>query len=383
MNEEVQTGKPVVFPVLVEKKAPKSGVASIFSKPLSISSFSSFILHPSSFFLLGFLALITVAVLAVAIGSVFIPPVSILKILAVQVLPTGWVDVSSILPADAVVIWQLRMPRVVVAALVGASLGLVGAQMQGLFRNPLASPDITGTSAGGAFGAVVAIAAGLSVRSMFYIPLFSFIGSFATLFFVYAIATRRGRTPVSTLLLAGVAVSALIGALTSLVISMAWVKWEVGQEITFWLMGGLDSRLWSHVLLILPCFLIGALIATIHARELDILLSGEETARSLGVDIETVKRTVLVGAALLTGGAVAVSGVVGFIGLVVPHIVRLLIGPKHRKLLPASALLGAILVIVADLLARTLNHPQEIRLGIVTAVIGAPFFLHLLLKREA
>ncbi len=344
--------------------------------------FSSFILHPSSFFILGVVGLALVAVLAISIGSVHIPPVVVLKVLALKVLPVGWVDATGISAADAAVVWSLRIPRVLVAAFVGASLGLVGAQMQGLFRNPLASPDITGTSAGGALGAVVAIAAGLSVRSMFYIPIFSFIGSFAALFFVYSIATRRGRTPVATLLLAGVAVSALVGAFTSLVISMAWVKWEVGQEITFWLMGGLDSRLWAHVGLIAPCFLIGAAIAGFHARELDILLSGEETARSLGVEIEPMKRVILVGAALLTGGAVAVSGVVGFIGLVVPHIARLVLGPRHARLLPASALLGAILVISADLFARTVNRPEEIRLGIVTALIGAPFFLHLLLKRE-
>jgi len=254
--------------------------------------------------------------------------------------------------------------------------------MQGLFRNALASPDIIGGSSGGALGAVLAISSGLAMRSLFYLPIMSFVGSLLALFFVYAIATRHGRTPVSTLLLTGVALNVLIGAINSFLISLQWVRWEVAQEILFWLMGGLDSRTWQHVRMILPCFLIGLTIALVYSRDLDVLLLGEETALAVGTEVERVKRIIITSVALLTGAAVAVSGIISFAGLVVPHIVRLIIGPRHRYLLPASALTGATFLILTDILARTLRPPEEIRLGIITAALGAPFFLYLLLRHH-
>jgi iron complex transport system permease protein len=305
-----------------------------------------------------------------------------MRVLLSHVLPDGWVNTGDISDPHQAVIWFIRAPRVMVAMLVGAGLAVAGAQMQGLFKNPLAAPDIVGTSAGGALGAVLALATGLATRSLFYLPLFSFVGSFVALFTVYVISTRRGRTPVATLLLAGVALTSLIGAVTSFLITMTWVRWEVAQEILFWLMGGLDSRTWSHFLIALPCVILGAVVSLFYSRELDLLLAGEETAASLGVEVEHVKRVVLTNAALLTGAAVAVSGVVGFVGLVVPHIVRFIIGPAHRRLIPASGLTGAALLVGADLLARTLLRPEEIRLGIVTAAFGAPFFLYLLLRHR-
>ena len=196
----------------------------------------------------------------------------------------------SVSEADRVVVWLIRTPRVLVAALVGAGLALAGAQMQGLFHNPLASPDLVGTSAGGAFGAVLAIACGLATRSLWYLPLLAFLSAMGALFAVYAIATQRGRTPVATLLLAGVALSALISAATSLVISLQFVNYQVAQEIVFWLMGGLDSRTWVHVGMVTPCVALGALIAFAVRRELDVLLLGEEAAASLGVNVEHIKR---------------------------------------------------------------------------------------------
>lgn len=333
-----------------------------------------------------FSALIALLLLAIfvgiSLGTVSVPPATVLTALAANVLPHGWVDSSQVSEADYVVVWLIRTPRVLVAALVGASLALAGAQMQGLFNNPLASPDLVGSSAGGAFGAVLAIVCGLATRSLLYLPLLAFLCAMAALFAVYAIATQRGRTPIATLLLAGVALNALIGAATSLLISLQFVSYQVTQEIVFWLMGGLDSRTWLHVGIMIPCVLLGSLIALAMMRELDVLSLGEEAAASLGVQVEHTKRLVLTSAALLTGAAVAVSGVVGFVGLVVPHIVRLLLGPAHRRLLPASALLGASFVILADVLARTVMRPEEIRLGIITAMFGAPFFLYLLLTRK-
>ena len=315
-------------------------------------------------------------------GSTSIEPGVVVRVLLSHLLPSGWVDLSAVGEPQRAVVWLLRTPRVLVAALVGAALAVAGAQMQGLFKNPLASPDIVGTSAGGAFGAVLAIATGLATHSLFYLPAFSFVGAFIALFAVYFISTRHGRTPIATLLLAGVALSALIGAATSFIITMTWVRYEVAQEILFWLLGGLDNRTWAHFLLAVPCIAVGIAVSLVYTRDLDLLLTGDETAYSLGVEVEHVKRVVLTSAALLTGTAVAVSGVVGFVGLIVPHMVRLIIGPAHRRLIPASALTGAMFLVLADLLARTLHRPEEIRLGIITAAFGAPFFLYLLLKHR-
>jgi iron complex transport system permease protein len=321
-------------------------------------------------------------VVGIAVGSTHITPRVVLQVLASHLLPDGWVDVSGVGDSEHAVIWLIRTPRVFVAALVGAALAIAGAQMQGLFKNPLASPDVVGTSSGGALGAVFALATGLATRSLFYIPVFSFVGALIALFVVYAIATQRGRTPVASLLLAGIALNAMIGAATTFLITMTWVRYEVAQEIIFWLLGGLDSRTWEHVWFAGPFVAIGAAVSLIYARDLDLLLMGEEAASSLGVEVEQVKRIMLTSAALLTGAAVAISGILGFVGLVVPHIVRLLIGPSHRQLIPASALTGAVFLIFADLLARTLHRPEEIRLGIITAVFGAPFFLYLLVSRR-
>jgi len=333
----------------------------------------------------GYFAIVAVVlcvafIAGIAIGSSPVPAVTVARVLASHFLPQGWVDITDIAEPQQVIVWLIRTPSVIVAALVGAGLAVAGTQMQGLFRNPLASPDIIGSSSGGVFGAVLALATGLAMRSIFYLPVMSFVGALLALFLVYSIATRRGRTPVSTLLLTGVAFNALIGALTSFVISLQWVRWEVAQEILFWMMGGLDSRTWKHVWLALPCVVAGLIVALVYSRDLDVLLLGEETALAVGADIEKVKRIILTSAALLTGTAVAVSGLIGFVGLVVPHIVRLIIGPKHRYLLPASALTGAAFLILTDILARTVSRPEEIRLGIVTAILGAPFFLYLLLR---
>ena len=327
--------------------------------------------------------LLAVALVAgVAVGSSFISSESVIRVVAAHMLPRDWIDLSGTPNPEQVIVWLVRVPRVLIAACVGASLSVAGAAMQGLFRNPLASPDVIGCSAGGALGAVLALASGLAMNSLFYLPVLSFAGSLIALFVVYAIATSRGRTPIATLLLAGVALNALIGAATSFLITIRWVRFEVAQEILFWLMGGLDSRTWEHVWLIVPCLVAGLAITLLYSRDLDLLLLGEDAALAVGTDVERVKRTVLTSAALLTGGAVAVSGVIGFVGLIVPHVVRLVIGPSHRYLLPASALTGAAFLVFADLLARTLHRPEEIRLGIITAVFGAPFFLYLLIRNQ-
>ena len=321
-------------------------------------------------------------VAAIAIGSTGISWGAVVRVLAARALPDGWVDLRGVSDAEQAIVWLIRTPRVFVAALAGGALGVAGTQMQGLFRNPLAEPSVIGISQGAAVGAVVTFVTGLATASVFWLPLFAFAGALASLATVYTIATRAGRTPVATLLLAGIALGALSTAISSLLISLSVVNWQVANEIVFWMMGGLDNRTWTHVWICLPPLALGALGARWYTRDLDLLLLGEETAASLGVDVERVRRTILLTAAMLTGAAVAVSGVIGFVGLIVPHMLRLLLGPSHRILLPAAMLGGALFLVLCDLLARTIHPPTEIRLGIITAAFGAPFFLYLLRRQR-
>jgi len=211
-----------------------------------------------------------------------------------------------------------------------------------------------------------------------WVPALSCLGAVLSLAVVYALTTRRGRTPVAMLLLAGVALNALLGAATAFVITLQWVRYEVAQEVLFWLMGGLEDRTWTHVWMAAPLVAVGLASAAALARDLDLFTTGEDAAATLGLDVERAKQRVLAVAAILTGTAVAVCGVIGFVGLIVPHALRLVVGPSHRRLVPAAAMAGAIFVVAADLVARTALAPAEIRLGVVTGLCGAPFFLWLL-----
>jgi iron complex transport system permease protein len=283
---------------------------------------------------------------------------------------------------QAVVIWQVRLPRVLIAAMVGAALAVSGAVLQGLFRNPLASPSVLGVASGASLGAVLAIFFGLAATKVWALPLFAFCGALLTLFAVYGIATRGGHTPVATLLLAGIAAGAFNVAMSSFVLALALENWDVGKSIVYWTMGGLEGRTWDHVLLLAP-FLVGGLVLTmVYPRDLDALLLGEAQAASVGVDVARTRLVLLLVTALLTAAAVAVAGGIGFVGLVVPHMVRLLAGPHHRRLLPLSALMGALVLVTADLALRTWFAANEIPLGVVTAALGAPFFLFLLLRQR-
>jgi iron complex transport system permease protein len=280
------------------------------------------------------------------------------------------------------ILLQIRLPRVVVAALVGGALALAGTVMQALFRNPMADPGIIGVSSGGALGAVIAIFTGLAFLHPLLLPALALLGASLSAFLVYALAIRQGRTPVTTLLLAGIAVSSFLTALTTLLLSLTQ-NILVLRELLFWLMGGLDGRGWHHVRIVFLPVVLGGVGLIAFARELNLLASGgEEEAASLGVEVEWTKRILLLVASLITGLAVAVSGVIGFVGLVIPHLTRLLVGADHRILLPASFLCGAAFLTWADLVTRTIFQAEELRLGVVTAFVGAPFFLYLLWQRE-
>ncbi len=274
---------------------------------------------------------------------------------------------------ESIIISQIRLPRIILAALVGSALAVAGAAMQGLFKNPMADPYVIGISSGAAFGASIAIVVHLSV------PVFAFLFAAGTAFLVYNIAKKNGRVPVETLLLSGIAVAAFFSAMTSLVMYLAG---EDLHQIVFWLMGGLWGSDWGKVTVAAPFIFLGTIGIFVFSRDLNAMLLGEEHAQHLGIEVENVKKILLVLVSLITGIAVAVSGIIGFVGLIIPHIARLVVGPDHRILIPVSALIGAISLVWADTLARTIISPTELPVGIITAFFGAPFFIYLLRRKR-
>ena len=317
------------------------------------------------------LLLLASGIVSLGIGTAHIPPHDVLSVLIGKPVQG---------PAEAIV-RDIRLPRLILAVLIGAALAVAGTAMQGFFQNPMADPYIVGVSSGAALGATL----GMVFRIDFWIaglsatPVFAFAGALGATFLVYALSLRGGRVPVGLLLLVGVAVGALAAAATSFLMI-------IGDEdlrlILFWLLGSLSSRRWAHVQMVLPYVILGITLIWAYARDLNLFLLGEETAQHTGVEVERVKRIVLSAAALLAAAAVSVSGIIGFVGLIVPHLMRLITGPDHRRLIPISALSGALLMVHADMLARTLVAPSEIPIGIITSALGCPFFLLLIARRK-
>jgi len=282
---------------------------------------------------------------------------------------------------EATIIWDGRLPRFLVAFLVGFSLGGAGTIMQGVFKNPMASPGILGIDSGAALGAVLAIYLGVASSSLIALPSAAILFSILTLVMVFSIATSRGRTSISTLLLAGIALNLVFGALTSFVITLSTQEFDVGRVIVNWLMGDLNNRSWEHVNIVVPTTTIALAGTLFFARDLNILMLGEETAVNLGVNIKRARNGLLLFSSIETGGAIAVSGVIGFVGLVAPHIMRSLIGPDNRKLILYSGLLAAVFIIYADLFVR-LVVAVDLKVGIITSMLGGPFFLYLIIKHR-
>lgn len=333
-----------------------------------------------SFVVLTVIVLLIAAPAGVMLGTTHIDLSVTLRVIGARLLP--FVSFDDVSRADQVIVWLIRVPRVIIAAFVGSGLAVAGALMQGLFRNPMAETNVLGVGAGAGFGALAVFISGLAAKSAIVMPVAGFIGAFAALIVVYSLATHGGVTPMSTLLLSGVAVAALLGAMSSLLISLNIVSWQVAEQIVFWLwMGGLDNRSWTHVWLSAPFIVFAMIVSLYYSRDLDLLAQGEDTAAALGVNVESTKRVLMLMAALISGSAVAVAGAVGFVGLIVPHVARLFVGPGHRGLLPASALAGSAFLVLCDLVARTVHPSEEIRLGIVTAIMGAPLFFYLLMRR--
>ena len=276
----------------------------------------------------------------------------------------------------ATVLWNLRLPRLLVAMAVGAALASSGLVMQAYFRNSLASPDLLGVGSGGAAGAVVAIGTGWASASLLVLPVCAVIGSLVATGAVIVLARRGAGT--ERLLLAGVALNAVLGAVTGYVLTNFTVSYERNAQIIFWLLGGLEDRTWEHVKMVAPVLVLGALLVPL-ARPMDLLSLGAAEAQSLGVDVRSVRRRMLTLATNKTALATATAGIVGFVGLVVPHLLRLLVGPEHRRLVPLSLVGGAAFVLACDLLGRIAGG---LRVGIVTSLLGGPFFLWLLRRQR-
>ncbi len=322
-------------------------------------------------------ALVASFLLAVAVGTVWISPWTSLRVIAWKLGITGR-PAEVPIPTE-VILLQLRLPRVVLAAVVGAALAASGALFQGLFRNPLADPAIIGVSSGAALGAIAVIVfAGSGALAAFGVPLAAFAGAIVTAFLVYRLARIGPTVHVATLLLAGIAVAAVISSVMSLVMSFSG---EQVRDIYAWLLGGLVGQGWRAIGAVIPLVALGLAAAALTAHDLNLLSLGEERAAQLGVDVSRLKRRTIAIGALLAACAVSVAGVIGFVGLMTPHLLRLVVGADHRRLLPAVLLAGPTLLILADLVARTVLSPQELPVGIVTALLGGPFFLYLL-RRE-
>jgi iron complex transport system permease protein len=322
--------------------------------------------------------LVLVLLVSVATGAVSIPLSAVARIL---VSPLTGTEGTALPDTWYTIILRLRLPRALLAMQVGLCLAMAGGTMQGLFKNPLADPYIIGVSSGAAVGAALAIVMGVGWGSAgaMLLPLAAFAGALAALVLVYLLASRGGRLPVLNLLLAGIAVSTFWGSIVSL---LMFFSGQQLQQVVFWLMGGFGGRSWVHVLVMLPYMVLGASVVLWHSRDLDALAMGEEQAFYMGVDVEKVKRRLLLAGSLLAAVAVAVSGLIGFVGLVVPHAIRLLGGPKHSFLLPTVAVAGAAYLAAADVAARVVMAPTELPVGLVTALVGGPFFLYLLRRRR-
>ena len=313
---------------------------------------------------------LSLAVAALFTASLLIGPAGIGALEGLRALISGE-------GAAGLVMRELRLPRAILGLGVGAALGLAGAAMQGFLRNPLAEPGLIGTSGGAALGAVLSIQTGLYAAFALALPLAALTGAGAAVGLILMLAGREGRA--LTLILAGIAISAIAGALTSLVLNLAPSPYAAA-EIVFWMMGSLADRSMVHVSLALPFLALGALVLARSGAGLDALSLGEDTAASMGIPLARLRLQVVLGTALLVGVATAVAGAVGFVGLVVPHLLRARVGHRPSRLLAASALGGAVMLLGADIATRLIAPERDLKLGVLTALVGAPFFLHLIRK---
>ncbi|NTW02194.1 MAG: iron ABC transporter permease [Oscillochloris sp.] len=310
------------------------------------------------------MGLAVVCILSLGVGAVWLPPDQVLQAL---------LEPARARASAVTIVWDLRLARVLLAGMVGAGLAGSGAAFQGMFRTPLADPFVIGASGGAALGATVAIVGPFG--GAISVPLAAFLGSIAAVMLVYSITLASGSRSATALLLAGAALSTVLSALVSLLMLM---NDRELHEIFAWLLGGFSGRSWQHLKMSGPALLVGLGLLWLLARPLDALTSGEEAARSLGLPLNVARAGIVGAASLVTAAAVAASGLIGFIGLAAPHIARLFCGSSHSRLIPASALVGAVVLVIADSTARTILAPMELPVGVLTALLGGPFFLWML-----
>lgn len=328
------------------------------------------------------LLLIIVILFASSVGSANLSMVDSLKIILLRIpFLNKLIDGSEYREVYIKIIWQVRLPRIFLAGICGSSLAIVGACFQGLFRNPLADPHILGISSGAAVGATIAMLSGISMSflGLGVVGIFAFIGALVTALVVYQIACVGNKIPVVHILLTGTAINSMLSSFISLVMSL---DREQIEKVYLWTLGSFSASNWKKVLFLVIIALICSIIIGIHSKELNLITTGEETAESLGVDTARAKKILIAVGSLLVAACVSVSGIIGFVGLIIPHCIRLISGPKYQKLIPLSCFLGAIFMILCDTLARILIQPSELPVGVITSILGAPYFIFLLQRNK-
>lgn len=328
-----------------------------------------------TFFLMG--VLVVVIILSTGMGYIKISPLQVIKIVFAEItgIPKSLQEIDTVFPY---VIMEVRLPRILTSAIVGAGLSVAGVIFQGILLNPLADPYTLGISAGAAFGASMALLLNMTFLGIYSVPLFAFLGAVATLFAVIFLSSSHGRTSSNNLILSGIIVAAILSA------GISFIKYVADEQVSiiiFWLMGSFGSKTWTDVFLTFLCVSTGFLICLFFARDLNIISLGDQSATSLGIETSRVRIILLITASLITAVCVSVSGIIGFVGLIIPHLMRFFTGPDNNRLIPASALVGATLLLCADTITRAVL-PTEVPIGVLTALIGGPFFCYIFKKRR-
>ena len=326
--------------------------------------------------------LIVLIILSSAVGAANLSIITTLKTLASAVPGLrNLINMSDINPQDFKVIFDIRLPRILMAVIVGIALSGSGVIFQGVFRNPMADPYIIGVSAGAAFGATIGLifAGAIKFLNFSITSIFAFLGAIGVTFLVYNISKIKGKISVLTLLLSGVALSSLLSSVISFI--MIYRTQDLAK-VYFWIMGGLSNSSWDNFIVVMPIVVITLFASSFFMRDLNVLSLGDERANQLGVQTNKIKQVLLVLASIMAAAAVSVSGIIGFIGLITPHIMRIIAGPDHKVLYPSSAIAGGIVLLLSDTLARTILSPREVPVGIITSIIGVPFFIYLLVRTK-
>jgi iron complex transport system permease protein len=333
------------------------------------------------FFFIVVIVYVLLVILAISIGAAHITPLNVLKVILKGIPIIGDYISGEVSSTYSLIIFSVRMPRVVMASFVGMGLAVVGASFQSLFKNPMADPYVLGVSSGAALGAAIAIVIKLSsvVLSTSITTLFAFIGAILTTVLVYSIAQVRGMVTTTNLLLAGTAVSFFMSAMISII--MVFNQQDV-DKIVFWMMGSFNASSWKNIIIIAPIITVSTVVIYFFYKDFNLMLTGDENAKSLGVETEKLKKLIVLLSSMIVAVCVSFSGIIGFVGFLIPHMVRLIFGPNNKALIPFSALGGAIFLLLADTVARTIAAPAELPVGAVTSLIGAPYFIYLLIKMK-